>query len=673
MRAEFGIQESDALLAVTTLSFDLATLELLLPLICGACVVVASQEAQTDGRLLAELFERARPTYMFGTPATWRMLIDAGWRRSPSLTIMCGGEAMTRTLADQLLSRSARVFNGYGPAETTIGSTLELVRPDGAPVPIGRPLANTRVYVLDEHRQPVPAGVAGELYIAGAGLARGYWQRAELTEERFPPDPFAGGRMYKTGDLVRWRSDGRLDYLGRLDDQVKVRGFRIELGEVQAALAAHPAIRAASVTLRRDALVAFCVWREGLAVDSNAIRAFLAAHLPGYMVPARFVTLEKLPLLPNGKVDRRGLGALDDGARTPLAAFAGPQDETERRLAGIWEELLATSPVGIHDDFFELGGHSLLAARAAARIEHTFGKRLPLAAIFEAPTIAQLANHLRGEAAAAWPPRIIPLQPAGSRPPFWAIGAGASFLPLTHYLGPDQPVFGLLLEDEDARKFTAPYRIEEIAAEIVRLIRQQQPSGPYLLGGHSRQGLYALEAARRLMAEGEQVRLLAIFDTYLPAAWRQQFRISERFRAYAAGLPRLIFAGRLARAWRQSVEGARYFLQHLRRQTLDTEHAFRNLSGTPAAPLGISDVLALATAGYEPAPYPGRIVFFESATQNFGVKAGTRLGWAELAQGGLEVRTVPGDHLSLLAAENAAALGGILAEYLAEQARAQTA
>jgi amino acid adenylation domain-containing protein len=672
MRAELGIQEHDALLAVTTLSFDLATLELLLPLVCGARVVVAPQPAQADGRLLAELFERTRPTFMQGTPAMWHLLIDAGWRGSPSLSILCGGEALTRPLADQLLSRSARAFNGYGPTETTICSTLERVRPDGAPVPIGRPLANTRVYVLDEHRQPVPIGVAGELYIAGTGLARGYWQRAELTEERFPPDPFAGGRMYKTGDLVRWRSDGRLDYLGRLDDQVKVRGFRIELGEVQAALAAHPAIQAAAVTVRRDALVAFCVWREEFAVDSNAIRAFLAAHLPGYMIPARFVAVEKLPLLPNGKVDRRGLEALDDGARAPLAAFAGPRDETERRLAGIWEEALATAPVGIHDDFFELGGHSLLAARTAARIEQTFGKRLPLAAIFEAPTIARLAGHLRGEAPAAWPPRVIPLQPAGSLPPFWAIGAGASFLPVVHQLGPDQPVFGLLLEDEDARKFTPPYRVEEIAAEIVRVVRQQQPAGPYLLGGHSLQGLYALETARRLTAEGEQVRLLAIFDSYLPDSWRQQFRTGTRIRAYAAGLRQLIFAGRPARAWRRSVEGAKGLLERLRHETAGPAFAFGNPAGAPVAPLGIADILAQAAAGYEPKPYPGRIVFFQSATQAFAVEAGTRRGWAELAEEGLEVRVVPGNHRSILADPNAAALAGVLAEYMAEQARAQT-
>jgi len=554
-----------------------------------------------------------------------------------------------------------------------MASTLEPVRPDGAVVSIGRPLANTRVYVLDEQRQLVPIGVAGELYIAGAGLARGYWQRAELTAERFPPDPFAGGRMYKTGDLVRWRHDGRLDYLGRLDDQVKLRGFRIELGEVQAMLAAHPAVRAVAVALRRDTLVAFCVWREGLAITSDAMRAFLAAHLPAHMIPARFVAVEKLPLLPNGKVDRRGLEALDDGARTSVTAFAGPQDETERRLTGVWQELLATAPIGIHDNFFELGGHSLLAARVTVRIEHTFGKRLPVATIFEAPTIAQLANHLRGEAAVVWPPRIIPLKPAGSRPPFWAIGGGASFLPVAHEMGPDQPVFGLLLEDDDVRKFTPPYRIGEIAAEIVRLVRKQQPCGPYFLGGHSLQGLYALEAARQLMAEGEQIRLLAIFDTYLPASWRQQFQTRVRIREYVGGLWQLIIARRLVQAWRQSLQGAKALLSHIRSGTLNSKYGFLNVARKQDAPPGIGYILALAAEEYEPEPYPGRIVFFQSAMQAFGVKVGTRLGWAELAEKGLELRTIPGDHRSILDASNAAALAAVLAEYLPEEAKAQTA
>jgi thioesterase domain-containing protein len=230
----------------------------------------------------------------------------------------------------------------------------------------------------------------------------------------------------------------------------------------------------------------------------------------------------------------------------------------------------------------------------------------------------------------------------------------------------------LLLEDEDARKFTPPYRVEEIAAEIVRVVRQQQPAGPYLLGGHSLQGLYALETARRLTAEGEQVRLLAIFDSYLPDSWRQQFRTGTRIRAYAAGLRQLIFAGRPARAWRRSVEGAKGLLERLRHETAGPAFAFGNPAGAPVAPLGIADILALAAAGYEPKPYPGRIVFFQSATQAFAVEAGTRRGWAELAEEGLEVRVVPGNHRSILADPNAAALAGVLAEYMAEQARAQT-
>jgi amino acid adenylation domain-containing protein len=649
-RSEPGMSARDLVLSATTLSFDIAALEILLPLTCGARLAVAPEQARKDGRALAKLIERLHPTYLQRTPAGWRMLIDSGWRGSENLTITCGGEALTRALADDLLARSARVFNLYGPTEATIYSTVERVQRDTPGVPIGRPVANTRVYVLDARREPVPVGVAGELYIGGAGVARGYWKRPELTAGRFLPDPFAddpGARMYRTGDLVRWRPDGRLDYLGRLDDQVKVRGFRIELGEVEAALAAHPSLQAAAVAVRGDALVAYCVWRDGHAADHGALRAFLTARLPGYMVPTRFVALCALPLLPNGKVDRGALAAIE----APQAARVGtaPRDETERQLAAIWEELLGTAPIGIDDHFFELGGHSLLAARAAARIENAFGKRLPLATLFEAPTIAQLAPHVRGEAEGAWPPRIVPIQPAGSRPVFWAIGGGARYLPLVEHLGPDQPVLGVLLEDDDAPRFAPPCGVETIAAEMVRLLRQQQPRGPYYLGGHSAQGLYAFEAAQQLLAQGEEVRLLVLFDTFpaapgfavrvgvqLSAVW---WRMGHgRFRDAAAFV--LKAAKDIAtRPWRAAVE--------------------------PSA-LSIWDAQLAAAAGYRPRPYPGRIVFLQARDQPIAPRLASRREWARLAEGGLDLRLTPGDHSTLLEQGNAAAVAKELTAILAD-------
>jgi thioesterase domain-containing protein/acyl carrier protein len=499
-------------------------------------------------------------------------------------------------------------------------------------------------------------GVAGELYIGGAGVARGYWKRPELTRDRFLPDPFADdpdARMYRTGDLVRWLADGRLDYLGRIDDQVKVRGFRIELGEVEAALAAHPSLQAAAAAVREDTLVAYCVWRDGHTADSGALRASLTARLPGYMVPTRFAAVGSLPLLPNGKVDRRALAAIEE----PRAARerTGPRDETERRLAAIWEELLGTAPIGIDDHFFELGGHSLLAARAAARIENAFGKRVPVATLFESPTIAQLAPLVRGELQAVWPPHIAPIQPAGTRPVFWTIGGAATYLRLAERLGPEQPVLGVLLEDRDAPRFAPPCAVEAIAAEMVRLLRQQQPHGPYYLGGHSLQGLYAFEAAQQLFAQGEDVRLLVLFDTYLPTAVRVRCGFAVSLRRHGAELWRLIERGRFHEACA--------FVFHVTKDV--ATRPWRTPVERPAE--SIWDAQWVAAGGYRPRPYAGRLLFFQVDGQPQPQLA-SRLGWDKLAERGLDLRLMPGDHTNLLDGAHAAAVAEVLSASLAEAA-----
>ena len=647
-RSEPGMSERDSVLAVTTLSFDIAAIEIFLPLISGARVVVACEQAQKDGRALATLIERRHPTFLQRTPAGWRMLIDAGWRGDENLTIVCGGEALTRPLADALLARGGRVFNAYGPTEATVYSTVERVRRDTPGVPIGRPLANTRVYVLDARREPVPVGVAGELYIGGAGVARGYWKRPELTAERFVPDPFAAqpdARMYRTGDLVRWLTDGRIEYLGRLDDQVKVRGFRIELGEVEAALAAYPHLEAAAAAVHEDTLLAYCVWRESHSSDLGELRAFLTARLPGYMVPTGFVAIGSLPLLPNGKVDRKALGAIKEppAARDKTA----PRDETERRLAAIWEELLETAPIGVDDHFFELGGHSLLAARTAARIEDAFGKRVPLATLFEAPTIAQLAPLVRGEAHSAWPPGIAPIQPFGARPVFWALGGAARYLPLVEHLGAEQPVLGVLLEDEDALRFAPPCRLETIAAEMVRMMRQQQPHGPYYLGGHSVQGLYAFEAAQQLVAQGEEVRLVVLFDTYLPRAVRAESAFAVRARTQWAALWRLMEQGRWREAWAFLVKVTKDVATRLWREPM-------RRTSKP-----IWNAQWAAAGGYRPRPYAGRTLFLQASDEP-APHIASLLGWDQLAERGLDVRPVPGDHTNFLEGANAAAVAEVL-------------
>ena len=403
MRGRPGLTPQDRLLAVTTLSFDIAVLELLLPLTVGAEIVLASRDDAMDGHALRALAEGRGATVMQATPATWRMLIEAGWSGAPRFKALCGGEPLPADLADALLERAGEVWNMYGPTETTVWSTCWRVERERSGIWIGEPIGNTQVWILDEQLRPCPIGVPGEIYIGGEGVALGYLDRPELTAERFVADPFAGGgaRMYRTGDLGRWRPDGQLECLGRTDFQVKVRGHRIELGEIEAALAAHPTVRQAVAMAREDRpgdvrLVAYIVPR-GEAVEAQVLREHLQRTLPEYMVPAHFVTLDELPLLPNGKINRRALPAPTGEALLAESELIPPAGATQVQVAEIFQTLLAVPRVGANDSFFLLGGHSLLAAQAAARLGRAFGRTIPIRVLFDAPTVARLASWLDGE------------------------------------------------------------------------------------------------------------------------------------------------------------------------------------------------------------------------------------------------------------------------------------
>jgi amino acid adenylation domain-containing protein len=393
LQEQLALTPDDRLLAVTTLSFDIAVAELLLPLSVGATVVLATREDASDPSRLAALMPGV--TVMQATPATWRMLCDSGWLGTSSLKALCGGETLPSDLATRLLERAGEVWNLYGPTETTVWSTAErLTRGDA--ITIGRPIANTHIYVVDTGHQLVPVGVAGEVWIGGEGVARGYHGRADLTAERFLDDPFRpGGRIYRTGDVGRWLPDGRLEHLGRLDQQVKVRGFRIELPEIEAALLDMPSIREAAVLAETvpdgdRRLVAFIVPQDE-TVSTDSVRTGLRVRLPDYMVPARLVRVEALPLTPNGKVDRRALAAMSSDSELSCQEFVAPGSPMEQLLAGVWSEVLGVPRIGIHDNFFDLGGHSLLITQLASRLSIRHGIDMPMSLLFDAPTVAQLA------------------------------------------------------------------------------------------------------------------------------------------------------------------------------------------------------------------------------------------------------------------------------------------
>ena len=396
---QVGLNKKDVLLAVTTVSFDIAALELYLPLIVGATVVLAGREDALDGRRIVDRLKSSGATVMQSTPSSWKRLVDAGWEGHDDFKILCGGEALSERLADQLLERAASLWNLYGPTETTVWSTTARVKANKRPVPIGRPIANTRLFILDSHLHPVPIGVPGELCVGGDGVARGYRNRPDLTAERFILNPFSDppeARLYRTGDLARYLPDGNIEFYCRIDNQVKIRGYRIELGEVESVLAQHPAIQQAVVIAREDTpgdrrLVAYCV----ATADSNPLphdlRSYLKHKLPDYMIPSTFVLLDSLPLAPNGKLDRKALMAPDGGRPELDDGFAAPRNSVEETLANIWAKALRLDKVGIHDNFFDLGGHSLLATQVMSRMQNAFSVELPLRQMFESPTVVELA------------------------------------------------------------------------------------------------------------------------------------------------------------------------------------------------------------------------------------------------------------------------------------------
>ncbi|NEO48979.1 MAG: amino acid adenylation domain-containing protein [Moorea sp. SIO4A3] len=574
MTNEPGLTSSDRLLAITTICFDIHTLEIYLPLTVGATIILARREVAMNGFKLASQLANYGVTTMQATPATWRMLLTANWSGSPELKAICGGETLPQSLAHSLLEKVGDLWNIYGPTETTVWSTTGEVKPNrvsrhkDAPESIGKPIANTVIYILDQHLQPLPIGIPGELHIGGTGLARSYLNRLKLTEEKFIPNPFRkepGSRLYKTGDLARYLRDGNIEFLGRIDNQVKIRGFRIELSEIEAVLTQHPEIQEAVVIVREilpgdKRLVAY-VASPGEKADilTTNLRGFLKQKLPQYMIPNAFVVLDALPLTPNGKVDRRALPAPDTSRQSGAETFVAPRDSIELQLAQIWSQVLGIQSIGVTDNFFELGGHSLLAVRLVAEIEKVTQTKLPLAALFQFTTIEEIASLLKqGEIADNANPNLsrellpldtddlralltivagregarprpdslmVAIRPTGVKPPlFYCANAVAEISTVARYLGEEQPVYLLescraVLKKKGKQKNVNNFRynyIKAIAASYVRDILEVYSTGPILLTGYSFGTLLAYEVAKQLQERGKKVALLAILDSSGP-------------------------------------------------------------------------------------------------------------------------------------------------------------
>ena len=557
MRQLLGPDRSDRLLSVTTLTFDIAGLELFLPLAVGAQVVIAAAATVMDPLAMARLVRLHGITLLQATPSLWRLLLSAQETELGGVHALVGGEALSGELAARLLQRTRRVTNLYGPTETTIWSTaMTLSADDIDPPPIGRPIRNTAVHVMDRHRRPLPVGAVGELHIGGDGVARGYLNQPMLTAGRFVSDPQRpGGRLYATGDLVRWREDGVLAYCGRVDQQVKIRGHRIEPGEIETHLARHPAVAEAAVVVRPDAfeapaLVAYVVpaTRSDPAPSREALHRHLASRVPDIMIPALFVLVDALPQTANGKLDRRALPTPEWNRQRAPREATPPRTETERRLLALWQEVLGRSDVGVHDNFFEAGGDSLRGAELFVAIGREFDKDIPFASLFRATTVAGLATLLEEEGPTGMLDVLLPLKAKGCHPPLFClppiIGFGWPYTALIRHLDPEQPLYALqaagLSLGADHSEGRAD-SIEAMARSYLAVIRTVQPHGPYHLLGWSMGGLVAQEIAVQLRREGEAVALLALLDSYpfLPpdsAARRDEARQVELALAFL-GLP----------------------------------------------------------------------------------------------------------------------------------------
>ncbi len=666
----------DAVLQLAPVSFDASTFEIWAPLLRGArCVLYP--EPDVDLGVLERVLARERISRLWLTSSLFNVVIDHRPEALAGLEwLLVGGETLSVPHVSRALARhpSLRILNGYGPTEATTFTCVHPIErplsPDAPPIPIGRPIANTTVYVLDRQRRLAPIGAAGELHVGGPGVARGYRHRDDLTRERFIEDPFSpnpGDVLYKTGDRVRYRSDGALEFLGRTDRQLKIRGFRIEPEEIERLLAQHPGVGSCAVVVREDTpgdrrLVAYVVPTDGASLDATALSPYAKARLPGYMVPAAFVVTPALPLTANGKLDRRALPVPDYAGGTPTPRVDRPLTDTEAALTTMWCDVLGLGSVGVRTSFFELGGHSLLAVRLFSRMEGHFGVRLPLARLLSHPTIEELASVLDDAASSPpWSP-LVPIRAGGTRKPLFLVhgigGEVLSFKPLALQLPADLPVFGIqgAAPGTDA---DLPTDIELLCARYVDSVLSVDPDGPYYVGGYSSGGVYALELAQQLLARGKQVERLFIIDGGLPSNGRPQARARHSPWSFARQLAYWLVDDGLntsPRIWGKRIGSNVRRMRARVRRRLD-----------PAAPApDIRDQLGMwnfpdpyatymaerydAFRRYTPRPYPGRIVLLRSRTGRLfrPPTAAINQAWLDLAHGGLDVVDLPGSHTTVL-------------------------
>ena len=665
MTRDFQFGASDRVLQFSSLSFDASVWSILGTLSYGGALYILDDDQMRNPDFILVAIIDHQATYFDLVPTMLRAICES----APALEknknnlrlITIGGEVLREAdvkLARRVFGDSVELVNQYGPTECSIWATNYRI-PEGLPnnlqvVPVGKPVNNVRIYVLDNYYHPVPQGVKGELFIGGVGVGQGYWNRPDLTAERYLPDPFMpGGWMYRTGDIVRQLPDGMTCFLGRSDDQVKIRGNRVELSEIEAVVNEFPGIQDAAVVLWRndvsEILTAYITLLESQQeYNPDDLRDYLGARLPAYMLPSSILTLDKMPLTPNGKIDRHALPRPESHAGTDR--YLAPRNDIETRLVSIWKEILGVERVGVRDNFFESGGHSLLAVRLFARIQEEFGQSLPLLLIFKDGTVEALAGSLTRKEPLYQ--GITPIQPEGTKLPIFIITPGLEMRELTLSLDTGRPVYAL--NPVENGKMVYRKSVRDTAKILFQNLVDFYPQGPYSLIGYSASAYFTVELARLLIQAGREVVFVGLLDPYPPGGTWQVDQV-DRAKFHMINLK-----GKSLPEILQYIGGSiQRFSIRLRRRGTNAKKIERYEQKGQA-----NEVRQLLTRAYKPEPFEGKVTLFSATSLPIQIHGDPMEGWTRIFSGQFEIVPVPGDHSSLLKPPHVAVLAGKIKEQL---------
>jgi len=668
---EPGIKESDKQLAITTISFDAAFVELFLPLLNGASIVMVDSETARDGVLLLDILKSKKITMLQATPTTWEMLLEANWNEKLNLKACCGGEALTKELAQKILSKCDSLWNVYGPTEATIVSTIKKITLEDEIISIGKPIANYQIYLLNSNGQLVPPGVVGEIAITGQGVAKGYLKRENLTNEKFIINKFNSKLTYLTGDIGKLLPSGDILCLGRLDHQVKIRGYRIELGEIEKTIERIDTIKTAIVLGHNDSLVAYILQENFMDIDADKIKEwknYLASQLPEYFVPYDFKILKELPTTPNGKLDRNALLKIESLKAISRTPYIEPRTQAEKLVAAIWKKTLNMDNIDVFSNFFEIGGHSIKAVKVMIEIEKQIGKRIPLSSLFENSTIEKFAklldndNEIHSDC-------LVPIKPKGTKTPFFIIhGAGLNVLIFSNiikYFDDDQPVYGI---QGTAKSYDKWYEsVEDMATHYIEAIVQTNPNGPYALAGFSFGGVVAFEMARQLKEQGKTVSFIGLLDTYVDSSYYYKTYNQKRLvRYFDHTRRRLDFLKEMLLSWKAFKHRLNVKKEYIEKQFLGinndviTEEESNALKEFTKA----NSMVTKIVNQYHLKPSNLEVDLFRAKDDDGYKLDPTHLGWKKAALKGVRIHNIPGDHLDIVAPPNDKVLARMLQDIL---------